>query len=103
MTVGGEIHHLGSIESLSNGFWLASFHGSYHPRGVGTAFKIAEPFVTAGLSFFVPASQVRGFLNAGAGFHWWYSPRAGLRFEVRDQIVGQQVHFIATRVGIVFR
>ena len=76
-----------------------SVNGSYHFAGWRTATRSARPFMTGGVIF------ILGYpfpsWNAGGGLDWWLTRRAGLRFEVREQIIGPAM--LGFRSGVVFR
>lgn len=64
-----------------------------------------DPFVDGGLSLlFARAGGVA--LHYGGGMNYWLGHRTGLRFEFRHQIwspeMGEAVHLVGVRVGIVF-
>jgi hypothetical protein len=94
--VGGEI---GAIFG-HNSFAVFSLNGYYHvPVSSG---DIVDPFVTAG---YTRATDLLGGANAfngGAGLHYWFYKRLGLRAEVRDFTSSGLGHFWGFRLGFAF-
>jgi hypothetical protein len=71
-------------------------------------FRIQErPFLTGGSSIVAYGREAEGLLNVGRGADRWSTPQAGVRVEVRDQlVVGPSVFesvLLGFRVGVVFR
>src|SRR5688572_27207450 len=98
--VGGEIGYLVPWRHLSEGMGVGSVNGSFNLK----PGKIS-PFVTGGGTLFVMRGTASGY-NFGGGVHYWLSDRAGLRFEVRDNVVPEYYgdeHFLGFRIGVVFR
>jgi hypothetical protein len=50
VTAAAEISNLAPFEAPAQGLWMTSIHASYYPRRRG-ALKVAQPFVTGGISF----------------------------------------------------
>jgi hypothetical protein len=98
--VGGEIGYLASWRSISGGLGVGSVNGSFNLK----PGKIS-PFVTGGGTLFFRRGTANGY-NFGGGVHYWLSDRAGLRFEVRDNVIpeyyGDQ-HLVGFRIGVVLR
>jgi hypothetical protein len=97
--VGGEIGYLTPWESMSDGIGVGNVNGSFN-----FASGKIKPFVTGGYTLFFRSGTANGY-NFGGGVNYWFSERAGLRFEVRDNVLpdSRDTHFVGFRVGIAFR
>ena len=83
----------GTVLSL-NGIY--SFKSASRPK--------ISPFISGGASL-MPASDVPGGMNLGAGVQYWFRERMGLRVEFRDHIfMGyRNHHYYQARIGFAFR
>ena len=89
----------GGAFSPGGGGATLSVNGSYHFGGRRTGTRSARPFMTGGVILIL----VYPFpsWNAGGGLDWWLTRRAGLRFEVREQVIRSPM--LGFRGGVVFR
>jgi hypothetical protein len=99
--VGAELGFLGPMEYLGQGVGLLSVNGLYTFK---TRNPRLAPFVTGGYSLAFRVGVANG-LNFGAGTHYWFSRRVGLRVEVRDYISPSylEAHLLQARIGLAFR
>ena len=88
----------GGAFSPGGGGATLSVNGSYHFGGRRTGTRSARPFVTGGITYVVGAFLLPDF---GGGLDWWVTRRAGLRFEVREQVIVSPM--LGFRGGVVFR
>jgi hypothetical protein len=97
--IGGELGYLAPWRYLSDGIGVGSLNGSFNLK----PGKIS-PFVTGGYTLFFRDGSANGY-NFGAGVHYWFSDRAGLRFEVRDNVLPdyRDQNFVGFRIGVSFR
>jgi hypothetical protein len=102
--VGAELGYLAPTAGLGSGIGVLSLNGAYHflPKKDG---KLA-PFVTGGYSLGFRSGTINMY-NFGAGAHYWFTKRVGLRLEFRDQIWpgggGPMFHHWGFRLGVAFR
>ena len=83
-----------------NSFGIISFNGYYHIPVSDPPARV-DPFVTVGYTAGVSVST-DNLYNVGAGFHYWFYRRVGLRFELRDIVVPgarPSSHFWGFRLG----
>lgn len=101
--VGGELGYLWVGESPDVGLGVLSADAQYHFLKASRSGKVV-PFVTGGYSLLFRSGALNG-VNLGGGVNYWFKERVGLRFEVRDHFLPQNVdtHFVGFRVGITFR
>jgi hypothetical protein len=76
---GAELGYVAPWRESSEGICLLSLNGMYHFRHNGKV----SPFLTAGESRAFRNSHIN-MANFGAGAHWWFSNKLGLRMEFRD-------------------
>jgi hypothetical protein len=115
-SIGGELGylHFPPAESSGPGYHsltpstamsLLSLNGSHHFSGSDRATGW-RPFMTGGMSFLLGSESI-GFFNIGGGVDRWVAPRAGLRFELRDQFFvapgSAGSALLGFRVGIILR
>ena len=94
ITLGGE---MGGIDSSG---LLASGNAGVH----FTPGKIADPFVTGGISYARSGGENAAFANIGGGLNYWFRSRIGARFEYRGYLGGQDLkNFSEFRFGVSFR
>lgn len=99
---GGELGYTYSHQRFEGGFGLASANASYHFVDRVEPRRFA-PFLTGGYSALFRGAALSLF-NYGAGAHYWFSDRAGVRLEVRNYQHHQFGQFqLAFRVGLSFR
>lgn len=99
--LGAELGYLFPFENRGSGLGVFSINGSYHFLKSGKA----SPFITGGYSGFFRRGYSNG-VNFGGGVNYWFKERAGLRFELRDNVAlgaGAALHFLNVRVGFIFR
>jgi len=107
--IGGEVHYIyfpevrrsfgggGSSESPALGGVTLSVKGSqYFRRSVDARVR---PFLTAGFSVLATGGMAWPMAHVGGGVEWWTNGRAGLRFEVREELFA----LLSFRCGVVFR
>jgi hypothetical protein len=100
--VGAELGYLAPYRYFSSGVGLFSLNGLYTFRT--SASSRFEPFVTGGYSLLFREGHLNA-VNFGAGTHYWFGKKVGLRLEVRDHVSPEYFsdHFIQGRVGVSFR
>ena len=100
--MGVEIGYLAPMKNVGGGFGVFSTNGLYS-FSTDMNSKIV-PFVTAGYSLLFRSGYANAF-NFGGGAHYWFSDKAGLRFEFRDHVSSKvwDGHLIQGRIGISFR
>jgi hypothetical protein len=88
---------------------MLSLDVSYHPRSTSSPKKV-DPFLDGGFSLGwepVPDGQQTSFLNLGGGMTYWWKPRRGIRFELRDAVTLNQpqtgYHHLGFRVGYAWQ
>ncbi len=96
--IGAEVGYLTPWQYFSEGMGVFSANGSYH---IPTGGKVS-PFFTGGYSVFFRSGTANG-LNFGGGVNYWFRERMALRFEVRDNVLDREAHFVGFRVGLSFR
>ena len=81
----------------------------YHPRSRSNPVRV-DPFVGGGFSLGwepVPDGQHTSFLSLGGGVSYWWSPRRGIQFELRDAVTLDRpqtgYHHVGFRVGYAWR
>ena len=105
--LGGEIGYAGPDWSFgSNGIGVGSADVSYHFLSKNNANKV-EPFATGGYSLYFGHGKSSGY-NFGGGANVWFSKRAGLRLEIREQgdvsgTIQAVRNYVAFRIGLTFR
>ena len=100
--MGVELGYLSPIKYLNEAIGLFSLNGIYAFKG-GSNSKVA-PFVTGGYSLAFRGGHANA-LNLGIGAHYWFSKKAGMRFEFRDYLSPSYAscHILQGRFGISFR
>jgi hypothetical protein len=95
-----KVFNMGRVQASSPPLSTAaiSVNGSFYP-GRSVPNRSARPFIIAGVSYLLDDEAPLPMLHIAAGFDWWASRRAGLRFEVREQFPSM----LAFRCGVVFR
>ena len=94
--VGGE---LGAIFGHTS-FAVFSLNGYYHfPVSGG---EVVDPFATAGYTRATNLLDGANVFNGGAGLHYWFYRRLGVRAEFRDFTSSGLGHFWGFRVGFAF-
>jgi hypothetical protein len=94
--VGGEV---GAIFGHTS-FGVFSVNGYYHfPVSAG---GVVGPFATAGYTRATNLLDGTNAFNGGAGLHYWFYRRLGVRAEFRDFASSGLSHFWGFRVGFVF-
>ena len=80
---------------------------TYHPR---SGSMTLDPFVDGGFSFGwepVPDGQHTPFFSVGGGVTYWWKPKRGILFEVRDAVTLSKsqtgYHYLGARVGYAWR
>jgi hypothetical protein len=100
--IGLDLGYMNPIEAMSSGVGVFSANGLYSfSRNGGTKLV---PFITGGYSLLF-RGDVLNAVNFGGGLNYWFSDKAGLRFEFRDYVQPQHwdAHFIQGRIGINIR
>ena len=98
--VGAEIGFLGPVESIGDGVGVFSVNGSYH--FLPNKGRTLRPFATGGYTLGF-RDGTESLFNFGGGFHYWLTPKFGLRVEFRDHVLPEEgVHLWGGRVGIVW-
>jgi hypothetical protein len=84
---------------------MLSVDVSYHPRSRSSPMKV-DPFLDGGFSLgWEPVSdgQQTSFFSLGGGATYWWNPRRGIRFELRDAVTLDApqtgYHYLGFRVG----
>jgi hypothetical protein len=97
--VGGEVGVLGQ-RAFGPTFGMISGNLSYH---LPLALPRVDPFATGGLTF-IAGSGAAGLYNVGGGVNFWFLPKIGARFEIRDHVWSSESRqFLDYRFGITFR
>ena len=88
---------------------MLSLDVSYHPRSTSSPKKV-DPFLDGGFSLGwepVPDGQQTSFFSLGGGMTYWWKPRRGIRFELRDAVTLNQpqtgYHHLGFRVGYAWQ
>lgn len=88
---------------------MLSVDVSYHPRVRSSSMEV-DPFLDGGFSLgWEPVSdgQHTSFFSLGGGVTYWWNPRQGIRFELRDAVTLNEpqtgYHFLGFRVGYTWR
>ena len=100
--IGCEIGYVGPMEYMEQGVGLFSLNGLYSFKT--NRLSRISPFVTGGYSVLFGSGHLNA-VNFGAGIHYWFSRRVGLRLEVRDHVSPGYFsdHLIQGRIGIALR
>jgi hypothetical protein len=100
--IGAEIGYLSPTRAMGCGIGVLSLNGLYSFR-TDRRSKVV-PFVTGGYSLLFRSGYANAF-NVGGGLNYWFSDKAGLRFEFRDHISPNywDAHAVQARIGITFR
>lgn len=100
--IGAEIGYLSPLRGVGDGIGVLSVNGLYEFGRTKTG-KL-RPFVTGGYSLAFRGGTAHA-VNFGGGVNYWFSRRAGLRFEIRDHFPPEyaNVHFWGVRVGLNLR
>ena len=101
--IGAELAYLTPFRFPGDGLGTFSVNVSRHFLKTSGSEKVV-PFLTGGYTGFFREGYANG-VNFGAGVNYWFKPRVGLRFEVRDNILVQDDahHHLNFRVGLTFR
>jgi len=100
--LGTEIGYLAPYDYFGSGVGLFSLNGLYTFRtSAGARF---EPFITGGYSLLFGSGHLNA-VNFGAGTHYWFGKKVGLRLEVRDHVSPSYAseHLLQGRIGVSFR
>jgi hypothetical protein len=100
--MGAELGYVGGLPLFGQGFGLVSTNVSYHFASTSEEPRL-RPFVTSGPTLVFGARQL--LWNVGGGFHYWVTPRWGLRVEVRDHFLAGSSgsHLWGARFGVAWR
>jgi hypothetical protein len=85
----------------SEGIGLASVHGSYHYVNRYNPRRFV-PFANSGYTLAF-RSGTANFAHIGAGMIYWFTDRAGFRFEWRNTFNTEERFLNGIRLGITFR
>jgi hypothetical protein len=101
ISAGGDISGVYPFRCLSCIIGVVDLNGGFHFNAGRTDRKL-EPFVTAGYSFYFRGDSASGS-NFGGGIVYWFKPKLGLRFEVREHRIQSSHAFTQFRIGLSFR
>ena len=87
---------------MGSGVGVLSLNGLYSFRSDRRSKVV--PFVTGGYSLLFRSGHLNA-ANFGGGFSYWFSEKAGLRFEFRDYVRPKYLgsHIVQGRIGVIFR
>ena len=98
--VGGEVGYLWGRQ-FAPSLAVISGNGVFHVPVTGTRF---DPFGTLGATVATNGSGAGYLTNFGGGVNYWFRPRFGGRFEIRDHYWhGEGLHLTDFRFGLSFR
>ena len=103
LTAGAELAYMhGNAGRYSSQYsmGMASLNASYH-WGIRNRNRNVTPFSTWGYTHGFNEAGNGSFFNLGAGAHYWFRPRLGVRFEFRD--TAREAATVFFRIGLAFR